>query len=94
MDELTQQIQQIASRSIRNEARIEKLEDNQKALTELTLSVQELATNQGNMKEDLTEIKTDVKSLSQVPAKRWNSLIDKLIAVIAGAFLTWLFTSK
>lgn len=94
MDELTQQIQQIASRSIRNEARIEKLEDNQKALTELTLSVQELATNQGNMKEDLTEIKTDVKSLSQVPAKRWNSLIDKLIAVIAGAFLTWLFASK
>jgi predicted nucleic acid-binding Zn-ribbon protein len=83
-------LQEIAERSARNEGRIEKLETDQKALNELTLSVQELATNQSNMKEDLTEIKSDVKVLTSVPAKRWDGAVEKTIAVLIGAFIAWL----
>lgn len=93
MDDLAIKLQETTDRSLRNESRIEKLETDQKALSELALSVQELATNQVNMKDDLTQIKKDVRSLITLPTKRWNSVVDKVIALIVGAFVAWLLTS-
>ena len=52
MDDLAIKLQETTDRSLRNESRIEKLETDQKALSELALSVQELATNQVNMRDD------------------------------------------
>ena len=65
-------LQEVKDRSLRNEGRIKKLEENQQALNDLALSVRELATDQDNMKNDITEIKTDVKVLTAKPAKRWD----------------------
>lgn len=93
MDDLAIKLQETTDRSLRNESRIEKLETDQKALSELALSVQELATNQVNMKDDLTQIKKDVRSLITLPTKRWNSVVDKVITLIVGAFVAWLLTS-
>ena len=93
MEDLAIKLQETTDRSLRNEARIEKLETDQKALSELALSVQELATNQVNMKDDLTQIKKDVRSLITLPTKRWNSVVDKVITLIVGAFVAWLLTS-
>ena len=70
--------------------RMDDVEKDQKALNELTASVRELAVDQGNMKEDIREIKTDVKGLTSIPGKRWNSLVDKLLAATAGAVIAWL----
>ena len=92
MDDLAIKLQETTDRSLRNESRIEKLETEQKALSELALSVQELATSQVNMKDDLTQIKKDVRSLITLPSKRWNSVVDKVIALIVGAFVAWLLT--
>ena len=93
MDDLAIKLQETTDRSLRNEARIEKLETDQKALSELALSVQELATNQVNMKDDLTQIKKDVRSLITLPTKRWNSVVDKVITLLVWAFVAWLLTS-
>ena len=93
MEDIAIKLQETTDRSLRNEARIEKLETDQKALSELALSVQELATNQVNMKDDLTQIKKDVRSLITLPTKRWNSVVDKVITLIVGAFVAWLLTS-
>ena len=93
MEDLAIKLQETTDRSLRNEARIEKLETDQKALSELALSVQELATNQVNMKDDLTQIKKDVRSLITLPTKRWNSVVDKVITLLVGAFVAWLLTS-
>lgn len=93
MDDLAIKLQETTDRSLRNEARIEKLETGQKALSELALSVQELATNQVNMKDDLTQIKKDVRSLITLPTKRWNSVVEKVITLLVGAFVAWLLTS-
>ena len=93
MDEnLAVALQEVKDRSLRNEGRIKKLEENQQALNDLALSVRELATDQDNMKSDITEIKTDVKALTAKPAKRWDSLVDKLLYAIVGAFIAWLLT--
>ena len=70
--------------------RMDDVEKDQKALNELTASVRELAADQGNMKEDIREIKTDVKGLTSIPGKRWENLVDKLLFAVAGAVLTWL----
>ena len=70
--------------------RMDDVEKDQKALNELTASVRELAADQGNMKEDIREIKTDVKGLTSIPGKRWESLVDKLLFAVAGAVLAWL----
>ena len=70
--------------------RMDDVEKDQKALNELTASVRELAADQGNMKEDIREIKTDVKGLTSIPGKRWESLVDKLLAAAAGAVIAWL----
>lgn len=92
MDEnLAVALQEVKDRSLRNEGRIKKLEENQQALNDLALSVRELATDQDNMKNDITEIKTDVKALTAKPAKRWDGIVDKVLYAIIGAFVTWLF---
>ena len=92
MDEnLAVALQEVKDRSLRNEGRIKKLEENQQALNDLALSVRELATDQDNMKNDITEIKTDVKGLTAKPAKRWDGIVDKVLYAIIGAFVTWLF---
>ena len=92
MDEnLAVALQEVKDRSLRNEGRIKKLEENQQALNDLALSVRELATDQDNMKNDITEIKTDVKALTAKPAKRWDGIMDKVLYAIIGAFVTWLF---
>ena len=93
MDEnLAVALQEVKDRSLRNEGRIKKLEENQQALNDLALSVRELATDQDNMKNDITEIKTDVKVLTAKPAKRWDGIVDKVLYAIVGAFVPWLLT--
>lgn len=93
MDEnLAVALQEVKDRSLRNEGRIKKLEETQQALNDLALSVRELATDQDNMKNDITEIKTDVKVLTAKPAKRWDGIVDKVLYAIIGAFVTWLLT--
>lgn len=92
MDELAMKVQHIEDQCNDHGKRIDKLEESNKALTELALSVESLATNQSNMKEDVKEIKKDIKSITSVPGKRWNALMDKLITLLAGAFIAWLIS--
>ena len=93
MEDLAIKLQETTDRSLRNEARIEKLETDQKALSELAISVNELATNQVNMKDDLTQIKKDVRSLITLPTKRWNGVVEQVITLLVGAFVAWLLRS-
>ena len=73
-----------------NRHRIDDMEKRQDNLDELVKSVALFAQEQEYIKEDVKEIKADVKALTDKPAKRWESLVDKLLLVAAGAFLGWL----
>ena len=70
--------------------RIEALEKNQQALSELTTSVRVMATEQAALKSDVTEIKDDVKAMMAKPARRWDGLVDKLIFGVVGAVVAWI----
>ena len=73
-----------------NRHRIDDMEKRQDNLDELVKSVALFAQEQEYIKEDVKEIKADVKALTDKPAKRWESLVDKILLVAAGAFLGWL----
>ena len=73
-----------------NRHRLEDIEKRQDNLDELVKSVALFAQEQEYIKQDVKEIKADVKALTEKPAKRWDSLVDKLLLVAAGAFLGWL----
>ena len=60
-----------------------------KALDYLISSKLALA-EQEHIKTDVGEIKDDVKQLVSKPAKRWDGLIDKAIAVVVGAAIGFL----
>lgn len=90
LEELSLNWRQTEDRSLRNEGRIKQLEEDQKALTDLTASVRELAADQANMKKDIGEIKTDVRALTDKPAKRWDNLVDKIVWAIAAAVVAYL----
>ena len=73
-----------------NRHRLDDIEKRQDNLDELVKSVALFSQEQEYIKEDVKEIKADVKALTDKPAKRWESLVDKLLLVAAGAFLGWL----
>lgn len=72
--------------------RMKNVEDNNKALTDLTASVRELTNEQGHLKTDVGEIKSDVKAMLDKPVKRVDSLIDKTLWLVAGALLAWVLS--
>lgn len=74
------------------EKRLDEQDKRLDSITDLTASVRVLATRQGTVETDVKEIKTEVKAINARPGKRWDDMVDKLLAVLAGAFLTWLLT--
>lgn len=67
---------------------MEKRQDNLEEHWQTRFSV--LQNEQDHIKTDVGEIKDDVKQLVSKPAKRWDGLIDKAIAVVVGAAIGFL----
>lgn len=87
MDEITVKVVEVAQRTESNTHRIDKLEERQDNLDRLVSSVATLATEQEHIKVDVTEIKTDVKALTERPAKRWDAVITAVITSVIGIFI-------
>ena len=68
-----------------NTKRIDELEKRQDNLDELVSTVKVLAIREEKVESDVKEIKVDVKNLADIPAKRWNTLIEKIILAVAAA---------
>ena len=72
-EELALKIERVDARSRSNTHRIEEIERNQSALTDLALTV----------------MKSDIKTLTGKPARRWEELVDKVIWLLVGAVLAY-----
>lgn len=73
-----------------NTRRIKDLEKRQDNLDKLVGTVEVLATREQRVETDVKEIKKDVKSLTDKPAQRWDSLVDKIVWAIAAAVIGFL----
>lgn len=90
--EIAVKLTEIDQRSRSNSHRLEevekKLEDNEQLLTNVAL----IAQKQNTLESDVQEIKSDVKSLTQKPAQRWESVVEKIILALVAAGVTFLLT--
>ncbi|MBR2132328.1 MAG: hypothetical protein IJ955_07290, partial [Oscillospiraceae bacterium] len=79
-------------RSKSNTKRLDEVEKRQNNLDELVGTVKVLAIREENVETDVKEIKADVKSLKDLPGKRWNSVVEKVLLVVVGMVVTFLLT--
>ena len=95
MDEkdIEHRLTEIEERSKSNTHRLVKVEERQDNMEELISTVKVLAVREENVEKDVKEIKTDIKTLTDKPAKRWDSLVDKIILTIAAGIVGF-FLSK
>ena len=78
---------EVESRSKSNEHRLDEVEKSQYNLDKLVATVEVLAVKESNVENDVKEIKTDVKMLTNKSGQRWDGLVDKIILTIAAAIV-------
>lgn len=83
---------EVESRSKSNQHRLDKVEKRQDEFGELITSVKVLAEREQNVENDVKEIKDDVKSLTNKPSKRWESVVDKVIFTVVAAIIAFILT--
>lgn len=84
---------EIEERSKSNTYRIDKLEERQNNLDDLVGTVKALAVREENVENDVKEIKSDVKTLTNKPAERWEDIVKTVLSVVVAA-LAGFFMAK
>lgn len=74
--------------------RVDRLEEGQMALNRLATAVEVLATRQENMGKSLERLNLQLDDLERRPARRWDSLVDKVLLALAGAFAAFLLAGQ
>lgn len=82
----------VEDRSKSNTIRLDEVERRQDNLDELVSTVKVLAVREENVESDVKEIKSDVKSLKDIPGKRWNAVVEKVLLVVVGAIAAYFLT--
>ena len=80
---------EVEARSKSNCKRLDDVEKRQDNLDNLVASVGIIAKEQDHIKGDVAEIKTDVKALTEKPAKRWDDMVDKTIWAVLAAVIAY-----
>lgn len=88
-EQLALRLQETTDRSVRNEGRIKKLEGEHAALHQLATSVAVMAEQMKTMSDSVDTLSGKVDDLEKKPVKRLDSLVDKALWLLAGAFLAW-----
>lgn len=81
---------EVEARSKSNTNRLNDMEKRQDNFDELVGTVKVLATREEKVESDVKEIKSDVKILTGKPAKRWDSLVEKIILTAAGIIIGYI----
>lgn len=82
--EYEHRLTEVEARSKSNTRRLDEVEKRQADLEELTTSVKVLAAREEVVERDVKEIKDDVKSLTDKPAKRWEKIVETVITILVG----------
>lgn len=87
MDEkdIEHRLTELEGRSKSNTHRLDELEKRQDNLDDLVSTVKVLAVREEAVENDVKEIKSDVKMLTNKPGKMWDSMIDKIIVTVVAA---------
>ena len=89
IEDLAIKQQKTDDRSIRNEGRIKKLEEESSVLHQLATSVAVMAEQLKSINTSMETVKTEVEERKEKPGKRWDNLVDKILWAVAGALLAY-----
>lgn len=89
-EEIAREHQLIFDLAKSNKRRIDNLEEEQKELRNLTSAVSQMVIEQKNMRDDLAEMKDDVKQIKEKPGKRWDMAAEKVLTLIIAAVVAWM----
>lgn len=87
---LALKLQETTDRSVRNEGRIKKLEQEHTTLQQLATSVAVMAEQLRSMNSNVTSLNDKVDLLEKKPAKRWESIVEKVIWAVAAAIIAFM----
>ena len=90
--EHAEKLAEVEARSKSNTKRIDDMEKRQDNLDELVGTVKVLAVREETVENTVKEIKADVKTLAEKPAKRWDGLVDKIVLTIVGILIGAILT--
>ena len=80
--EFEHRLTEVEERSKSNKHRLDDVEKRQDNLDELVGTVKVLADREERVEDDVKEIKSDVKSLTGKPAKKWDNLVNQIISIL------------
>ncbi len=89
--EIIREHQEIRDIALSNKRRIEKLEADYEILRNLTSSVEKMAIKQDSIEKSVDELKSDLKVITERPAKRWESIVEKVLLTAIGVIVAYLF---
>lgn len=75
-----------------NKEDIEQLKSSTEAINRLATSMEVMATKQEQVATTVENLDHKVTALEEKPAKRWDSLVDKIIWAVAGAVVAFILT--
>ena len=81
-NEIEHRLTEVEERSKSNTYRLAEVEKRQDNLDDLVSTVKVLVVREENVENDVKEIKSDVKSLTGKPAKRWDNLVNQVISIL------------
>lgn len=85
-----ERLSKVEERAKSNTKRLDEVEERQNNLDDLVASVRVLATREERVEKDVTEIKSDVKSIKEKPGKRWEAMVDKIVWAVLAAVIAFL----
>lgn len=86
-EELALKVQRVDDRSKSNAHRLDEVEKKLADNDEMLASIARLDQRQKDMDTDVKEIKADVKALAGKPAKRWETIVDKVLMAAVTALV-------
>lgn len=83
-------LKEVEDRSKGNTRRIESLEKKVDNLADVVGVLQAMQKDLEHLSKDVTETRADVKEMKEKPAKRWDTLVEKILWGVVGAVLTFI----
>ena len=85
--ELEHRLTEVEERSKSNKHRLDEVEKRQDNLDDLVSTVKVLAVREESVENDVKEIKSDVKSITGKPAKKWDNLVNQVISILVAGIV-------
>ena len=83
---------EVEERSKSNSHRLDDVEKRQNNLDKLVATVEVLAVKENTVENDVKEIKRDVKMLTNKPAQKWDSMVEKIILTLVAGIVGFLLS--